>query len=391
MKFLTRLIFIIFVLSHSNFALAEPLDINGILAYGDGQFKNYGYDRSSCEFKPLSTLEISIRNTHENFEMMKFRDHIFVLADNELTKYDMSFKHIKSIKFQYCLTANANDKALFVSADQHIYCYDENLNELSRIKYQTHKNAHNIMFDGNIAYLIDNIVWPYYILTVDIKDLQKMKLIDMYKVEMPNAHIFGQCLDKKNGRWMVFVKWNCRGSSGQKTYVFSTENTKTPIFEEIINISRYISQPEKPKNQKFNVLAASNAAAPFIIVQKHKGDGKYDISLAKIQTEKDNIIINDCLLIIDSHRGYGDNIKTVYEKGLFVIYESGGDTIRFIDANKPKILLETKFHKNKDLHKTIPTVDQLKKLPIEERRKLIKYYDNELGNYEVNFNYVKPY
>lgn len=391
MKFLAKLILITVILSCTCFAHAEPLGINGILAYGDGQFKNYKYDRSTGEFCPLATLEISIKNTHEYFEMIKFKDNIFVLADNELTKYDTAFKRIKSIKFQYCLTANANENALFVSADQHIYCFDENLNELSKIKYQTHKNAHNIMFDGNIAYLIDNIVWPYYILTVDIEDPRKMRLIDMYKVEMPNAHIFGQCLDKKNGRWLVFVKWNCRGSSGQKTYVFSPENIKTPIFEEIINISRYFSQPETPKYQNLKILSASNAAAPFIIVQKHKGDGKYDISLAKIQAEKDRIIINDCLHIIDSHGGYGDSIKTVYEKDLFIIYKSGGDTIRFIDANKPKILLEAKFHKNKDLHKTIPTVDQLKKLPIEERRKLIKYYDNELGKYEVNFNYIKPY
>ncbi|HEX2022395.1 MAG TPA: hypothetical protein VHH36_06750, partial [Candidatus Thermoplasmatota archaeon] len=73
------------------------------------------------------------------------------------------------------------------------------------------KVAHDLVVHDGVAYLIDDVVSPLYVVRVDVRDPSAMVVLE--RREVFGGHLPGHWLEPDAGRWMVLETWGGRGGS----------------------------------------------------------------------------------------------------------------------------------------------------------------------------------
>lgn len=107
----------------------------------------------------------------------------------------------------------ARDGVVFVAGDW-LRAYDRGLALLGEIELPlkdswSGKTAHDMILHDGIAYLLDDVVLPLWVIRVDVRDPAAMRVID--RVELSGGHLAAQWIDAADGRWMVLGSWGGMG------------------------------------------------------------------------------------------------------------------------------------------------------------------------------------
>jgi hypothetical protein len=83
------------------------------------------------------------------------------------------------------------------------------------------KLAHDLLVHHGVAYLLDDIVMPLYVLRVDVSDPRDLRALG--RDDLGGGHLPGHWIDEENARWMVLETWGGRGTSHQNIHVLPLE------------------------------------------------------------------------------------------------------------------------------------------------------------------------
>lgn len=344
------MLFCFWVLQLPLFAVKNSSDLpkNLIVACQDKILKLV-YDASNQKYKKQA--EFIFRGANR---LTKTDKYIFVISNNEVARLGVNFDKPVSKRFGKIDAIVAAGKYVFISADNSFISLDENLNELNRINIE--KNAHDIVFYNNDAYLLDNIMQPLYILKVDVKNPSKLQIVKREDFSGVNAHLDYQWLNPELNQWVVIQSYAHMGGSGQVARIYSTNNAKkefqtqkiyseTPAYE-----GREENTWDMDKNISGSRILGVTAFTPaFAVIYKPENafqkigekSKKTEYSLCKVDTIGNKITFSD-ILYLDYKSG-----KRAYDK--FIIKQSGnylfiipqdeiGLTITIVGKNPKSIL-----------------------------------------------------
>jgi hypothetical protein len=148
--------------------------------------------------------------------------YVFVLTkDSVLHQFDYWLKEIRKIELKTTIAIKANEDNLYSATDGDFYAFDMQLKNVGNVDLllKNKKNAHDIMLNGNIAYLLDNIVEPIIVFQVDISKPEAMNIMYFDTIlSLRTGHLSSQFLS--DDTWYV-VESNFPGESlYQETYKY---------------------------------------------------------------------------------------------------------------------------------------------------------------------------
>lgn len=261
-------------------ASAEDL-LNGIVVVNQEGITDIAYQKTSGLFQ---------KRTHFNIEGLiagaVSEDAIFVATKTEVIKFDKNLQRLSSRSLKDIEKLATDSKNVFLCAENSFICLDNNLNELSRVElicggYK--KNAHSIVIYNQAAYLLDNLMFPRFILKIDISDVYKMRITRQIEITGINQHLNAQWLNPQLDQWIVVQIWGHKIGAGENLVIYSlTADKEEPLaVQQIFNASRL---PQE-KQEGFRIMAVTPVPPLWAIIK----DAQENPSLARLDSDAEKI------------------------------------------------------------------------------------------------------
>ncbi|NEP86334.1 MAG: hypothetical protein F6K18_05585 [Okeania sp. SIO2C2] len=106
-----------------------------------------------------------------------------------------------------------------VALSQDLETLDEVDLELEGWGWRKKKNAHDILIHQSIAYLLDNVVEPTYILRVDISNPSNLQIISTFDITGINHHLRKQWINPDLNQWCILPYYGTQGGSGENIII----------------------------------------------------------------------------------------------------------------------------------------------------------------------------
>ncbi|MCP4146204.1 MAG: hypothetical protein GY757_00505, partial [bacterium] len=127
------------------------------------------------------------------------------------------------------------------------------------------KDAHHLLVRGETVYALDNVVYPTFILTLDIAAPGEIKAGEPVEIIGINQHLEGQALDTEKRAWYILQSEHSMSSNGIK------------LLECDIKTGRLRNVFEEPFYQIF--VGIISGSPPLVVFRKDK-----QLFLAEIKT-----------------------------------------------------------------------------------------------------------
>lgn len=198
------------------------------------------------------------------------------------------------------------------------------------------KNAHDIIFYEDIAYLLDNILFPIYILKVDISDPKDPKILTRKTIEGINQHLSNQWLDTVNNQWVITQDEVTQMGWYQSALFFELgEDGSKKIGEQMLFSYNNFFETSEVEESGFVVHSVIDRSPVWAIITKAESTGYF---LAKINNEKGKASLGNEILLTEKE---GLNLTIIKERNgfIFVVYENEL-TVVDINKEKPEVILK---------------------------------------------------
>jgi hypothetical protein len=182
------------------------------------------YNNSTNQYEVENKRIISlIGNEYFHTKIFSINNYIYTWSLNSIRKYDNSFQTIQRIDLGKSATFTKTNDLIFVAAKGYLIAYDKNLNELGRVNLNLddQKNAHDLIVHGKTIYLLDNIIFPMYIIKVNIENPKHMNVENRFLIKGVNAHLTKQWINQITKEWYVIESYSGMGGGGRELHVFN--------------------------------------------------------------------------------------------------------------------------------------------------------------------------
>jgi len=179
------------------------------------------YPPSSCELLALSDSIIvgkNIESRHNQEETEQFLSKVIKLSPSleQLNVYECAD-----------VAAMATDgKHIFVSTEGKLVALNQDLETLDEVDLKLNswgwrgkKNAHDILIHQSIAYLLDNVVEPTYILRVDISNPSNLQIMSTFEITGVNHHLTRQWINGDLNQWFIVQYYATQADSGENIII----------------------------------------------------------------------------------------------------------------------------------------------------------------------------
>ncbi len=154
------------------------------------------------------------------FQINTTDDFIFLTTRSSIVRIDENLNE-KSLAVYRVGETKTNEKNVFVSTkDGKFISFNEDLEELSSVKLN-HKYAHDVIIHNDSAYLLDNIMDPFYIFKIDIGDPENIKIVKEVELWGVYLRLLVHWLNPDLDRWMVVQRESGSGGTWEFITVFS--------------------------------------------------------------------------------------------------------------------------------------------------------------------------
>lgn len=167
-----------------------------------------------------------------NIEYVK--DSFFIVKDNTLSRLNEDLEMEKTLDLNNVGSFAASDDTIFISYNDSFASFNYNLVMLDSFELNVtddtygsvKKNAHDIVIYENQAYLLDNILFPIFILIVDIENPQSMQIKNSAFIWGINQHLNDQCLIPELKHWLILQSTSHMIGHGQSMIICSMDNSE---------------------------------------------------------------------------------------------------------------------------------------------------------------------
>ena len=106
-----------------------------------------------------------------------------------------------------------------VTLNQDLETLDELDLKLEGWGWRKKKNAHDILIHQSIAYLLDNVVEPTYILRVDISHPNNLQILSTLEITGVNHHLRTQWINPDLNQWCILQYYGTQAGSGENIII----------------------------------------------------------------------------------------------------------------------------------------------------------------------------
>ncbi|GEM_PF-5691344 len=279
------------------FAPEEPERFPGSVVFADLN-KNVSYYAYNKEKDAYSKKE---EEEDKGSHIFKLNDEYFFWSTDSNT----IFSRDSVVDFREEVEAvDTYKEYAYVCVESSLVVLNDELEEIDRVDIEVGewaKNAHDIFIHDDTAYLLDNIMFPIYILTVDVKDPANLKIIEKTHIEGVNQHLVDQWLDRKHDQWVVLQSQSTTAGGFLSAYFFDAQKV------EKIGSQRLYSNPYYEEEiDGFNIVSSTDVSPVWAIIVDD------DHFVAKIGHKKGDLFIEEKIFLaedcssalIKEERGY---------------------------------------------------------------------------------------
>ncbi|NEQ40885.1 MAG: hypothetical protein F6K40_33575 [Okeania sp. SIO3I5] len=116
---------------------------------------------------------------------------------------------------------------IFICTDGKLIALNQDLETLDEVNLELldflwggeKKNAHDILIYQSIAYLLDNVVSPTYVLRVDISNPNNLQILSTFHISGINHHLRTQWINPDLNQWCILQSYSTQGGSGENIII----------------------------------------------------------------------------------------------------------------------------------------------------------------------------
>ncbi len=300
--------------------------ISDIVMARDSGITLYSYNKKQQKYHKKSFFSVNFPGFVVNSRL-----GLFCAAGDRLYRLNSDLTLEKEITTGEIAALACSDKALLVSIEGSLISLDRdfNLKDLLDLKINPgyKKDAHDILVHENSAFLLDNVVKPFYIIKVNIRDPENMGIMKKVLVEEANQHLEAQAINPGAAEWLILQTGTTMGGHYQNLIAYSLENCR---WKRGFLIGRH---RHGIKKDSVYVKAMTASSPPWYVVLKN---GKY--FLANIHTDYTRIKYS-LILDLNSEVNHPGKDKVRIKRHNHHLYISIRGKMIIVDlSGKPRIV-----------------------------------------------------
>ncbi len=249
--------------------------------------------------------------------------------ENKLISLKEDFSEKNSISFGNIRTFRIFDEFIYVCGEGDLIVLNYDLEEMGRIDlnlkgWEDPKDAHDIIVYQDIAYLLDNLVVPTYILKVDVSSKENMEILETREIFGVYTSLLFHWLNPELKQWLIIISESGRFGSSNSIGVYSTEEVSLINRQNIYSSIRDFEGLDKTEISGIKIAAVTDFSPAWAIISDE------GLFLAKITSNKDGEVDFQKIFEIN----IDGRIRFIEEKEdhLFLLI---GETFMVFDVNKP--------------------------------------------------------
>ncbi|NEP05696.1 MAG: hypothetical protein F6K34_13215, partial [Okeania sp. SIO4D6] len=228
--------------------IASSYSLPNILIGAANQLIQLNYSAEAQKYQPQVTVDLWESDSHpainSNFIQVLLDEIIVGTVTNylpfmwqqgggnfpqaKIVKLSRGLEKVKVREFVDIAAMAINRETIFVGTEGKLVSLDRDLEILDEIDLKLpgvlgrgKKNTHDILVYGSVAYLLDNVVEPIYILRVDVSNPSHLQIISTFKIFGTNHHLKRQWLNPSLNQWYILQSYATQAGSGEDIITFS--------------------------------------------------------------------------------------------------------------------------------------------------------------------------
>ena len=313
-------------------------NLTSIMILDEKGIQQLAYNNKDNEYKSCRSGKLAGYN-----HALRTNNFLFACNNHLITRLDHEFHLEKSMPLTRIGACVADRELLYISADGQLIILDEELTILRRMPLGIYsdsgkmKNAHDIVVHENIAYLLDNISHPVFILRVDVSDPKQPKHIQETEIEYVNHHLDAQWVAPAQNEWRIIQSSSHMGGSFQWLLKFSLISGK---LKDRVLLFRDLDDPDSWRRIDGWVEAVDPKSPEWMVIRK---DNEYFLGRLSMESGE---LLKQGLLPLGMHSDLeqgGEGRWVIKHNGdlIYIIRDFQLWVIR--SGEKPEILVFQKF------------------------------------------------
>ena len=220
---------------------------------------------------------------------------LFLRTDDTVIGLDPDLQRKTTITYASLAALSASGRDVFVSTDDSFIALTRDLKEVGRITLDCDgyaKNAHDILTHNDMAYLLDNIVFPLFLFRVDISDPFNMQILDRIRFEDVYGHLDRQWLVPEQGQWIVLHSYVGMMGGGQIAHAYPAGSGYQSFWDQTIASYDYSTSMEGAR-----VVGSTLLPPIWAVIEDARG-----YHLAKVRTDTESVIFENVV----NHQAWED-------------------------------------------------------------------------------------
>ncbi|NES67478.1 MAG: hypothetical protein F6K24_20680, partial [Okeania sp. SIO2D1] len=210
--------------------IASSYSLPNILIGAAHQLIQLNYNSQTQKYQPQATVDLWESDSHpainSNF-IQVLSDEIIVGTQAKIVKLSRDLEKVKVREFVDIAAMAINRETIFVGTGGKLISLDRDLEILGEVDLELpnfrggKKNTHDILVYDSVAYLLDNVIKPIYILRVDVSNPSHLQIISKFKIFGTNHHLKRQWLNPSLNQWYILQSYATQAGSGEDIITFS--------------------------------------------------------------------------------------------------------------------------------------------------------------------------
>ncbi len=316
-----------------------------LLVESGTQLIQFAYDTQTQKYESQTTVNLEDTSSPpSSWELLSLSDSIIVgkkteQSQSKIIKLSQSLEQLKVYECADVAAMATDGNYIFVCTDGKLVALNQDLETLDEVDlalqgwgWREKKNAHDILIYKSVAYLLDNVIEPTYILRVDISNPNNLQILTTFEIHGINHHLRGQWINPELKQWCIIQYYGTQAGSGENIIILPLD-----LETDSINLINSQFEPWKRVNSSLILGYQSISSASFGGSEKSGFDliavtsfppvwGLiYDeqewLYLAKIQTSNNQVNFED-KLYLGEFKDYNFRARiTSIDKLLFLVIQ----------------------------------------------------------------------
>lgn len=345
--------------------IASSYSLPNILIGAANQLIQLNYSAEAQKYQPQVIVDLWESDSHpaikSNF-IQVLSDEIIVGTQAKIVKLSRGLEKVKVREFAEIAAIDIDGETIFVGTEGRLVSLDRDLEILGEVDLELpsfrggKKNTHDILVYDSVAYLLDNVIEPTYILRVDVSNPSHLQIISTFDIVGVNHHLKRQWLNPDLNQWCILQSYGTQAGSGENIITFPM-NLSTGSTD--------FSRSQIPFPFEFNSMASGYQAISYsdFMGSEFEGtelitvtplppnwavihDRQEQLYLALIDTQNNYIVFDRKVNLGELKNCYDQEAEiTLIDKLLFIVFKGRKNynfftRLLIIDiAQKPSIIL----------------------------------------------------